>query len=147
MLASPSLEKFSAVLRENGYKATPARLLLLAVLKNADHPLTTQEILKKLGGKVDQATVYRTLDSLLAVSVVRQVDMQHGHAHYELRLETEHHHHLICRSCGLTEDVPECNIALIEQAVLRRSIKFAGTLDHSLEFFGRCKKCAKQVKV
>lgn len=147
MSVSPSLEKFSNVLREHGYKATPARLLLLDILKKADHPLTTQEMLKKLGGKVDQATVYRTLESLLTVAVLRQVDMQHGHAHYELRSETEHHHHLICKSCGLTEDVAECHVALIEQAVLKGSSKFAGTLDHSLEFFGRCKKCARQIKV
>lgn len=147
MPVSASKEKFSDVLRKHGYKATPARLLLLDVLKNADHPLTTQEILKKLGGKVDQATIYRSLESLLAVSVLRQVDMQHGHAHYELRLETEHHHHLICKSCGLTEDVPECNIALIEQAVLKGSSKFSGNLDHSLEFFGRCKRCTKQLNV
>ena len=146
MLAKASLEKFSHVLREHGYKATPARLLLLDVLKKADHPLTTQEILRKLGGKVDQATVYRSLETLLALSVLNQVDMQHGHAHYELRSEIEHHHHLICKSCGLTEDVPECNIALIEQAVLKGSSKFVGMLDHSLEFFGRCKKCTNQIK-
>lgn len=147
MLVAPSLGKFSTVLRKNGYKATPARLSLLDVLKSANHPLTTQEILKALGGKVNQATIYRSLESLLQIALVRQVDMQHGHAHYELRSETEHHHHLICRSCGITEDVPGCDVVLIEKAVLKASSKFNSIQDHSLEFFGHCKKCAKQIKV
>ena len=139
-------KNFSLVLRELGYKATPARLNVLTVLKSADHPLTTQEILKKLGGKVDQATIYRTLESLLAVSVLRQVDMQHGHAHYELLSGATHHHHLICRACGQTEDVPQCDIAAIEAQVLKKSRSFASLEDHALEFFGKCKKCTTQIK-
>ncbi len=146
MSATLTHEKFSLILHDNGYKATPARLSLLAVLKNADHPLTIQEILKQLGGKVNQATVYRSLESLLAVSIVRQVDMQHGHAHYELRSGTSHHHHLICRSCGLTEDVPQCDIVAIEKGVLKKSRVFASIEEHSLEFFGQCKKCTKTNK-
>lgn len=146
MSVAQTIEKFSSVLRANGYKATPARLHVLSVLKSADHPLTTQEILKKLGGKVNQATVYRTLESLLAVSIVRQVDMQHGHAHYELLSGSTHHHHLICRSCGQTEDVPRCGIEAIEASVLQKSKTFANIEDHALEFFGQCKKCIKLIK-
>ena len=147
MAATLTPKNFSVILRDNGYKATPARLALLAVLKNADHPLTIQELLKELGGKVNQATIYRSLESLLAVSIVRQVDMQHGHAHYELHSGQAHHHHLICRSCGQTEDVQQCDIMAIEDSVLKKSRTFASIEEHSLEFFGMCKKCAKQLKI
>ena len=146
MDATHTLEKFSNVLRGHGYKATPARLSLLSALSKADRPLTIQAIRKSLGGKVNQATIYRSIESLLEISVIHQVDMRHGHAHYELRSDTKHHHHLICRKCGVTEDVRACDVGVLEQAALKGSSKFAGVLEHSLEFFGRCKKCANQIK-
>ncbi len=134
--------QWSTLLRESGHKATPGRLSLLQVLHAADTPLNIPEILKRLKGGINQATVYRALESLSDVGMVRRVDMQHAHAHYELAVGNKHHHHLICKYCGKIEDVEHCDVNAIEATVLKKSTSFATIQSHSLEFFGLCKKCA-----
>lgn len=138
-----SKEHFSALLRQNGHKATPGRLSLLLLLAKADRPLAIHDIILYSKGGLNQATIYRALDSLLSVGIVQRVDMQHAHAHYELALGAKHHHHLICKQCGRVEDVEHCDVSAIEQAVLKKSKLFASIQTHSLEFFGLCKKCDK----
>jgi Fe2+ or Zn2+ uptake regulation protein len=136
---------FALLLRESGHKATPGRLSLLQVLAKASRPLTIPEIaaaIEAAGGSLNQATLYRALEALLDVDIVRRVDMQHAHAHYELTASAQHHHHLICKSCGHIEDVERCDIHEIEHTVLKKSKFFASIQSHSLEFFGYCKKCA-----
>ncbi len=134
--------QFATLLREHGHKATPGRLSLLQVLHTADTPLSIPEILKRLRGEINQATVYRALESLSDVGMVRRIDMHHAHAHYELAIGNKHHHHLICKHCGKIEDVPHCDVSDIERTVLKKSKSFAMIQDHSLEFFGLCKKCS-----
>jgi len=85
--------------------------------------------------------MYRALEALIEVGIVRQIDMQHAHAHYELVAGEKHHHHLICKHCSKVEDVESCDIADIECTVLKKSKSFASIQNHSLEFFGLCKKC------
>lgn len=136
-------ERFAAILRKSGYKATPGRLSLLLLLAKADHPLAIHEITEGSKGGLNQATIYRALETLCGVGIVRRVDMQHAHAHYELAEGAKHHHHLICKQCGRVEDVEHCDVAAIEQAVLKKSKAFASIQTHSLEFFGLCKKCTK----
>jgi Fur family transcriptional regulator, ferric uptake regulator len=137
-----TIEKFAILLRKEGFKATPGRLSLLSILAKADHPLSIGSILEELRGSLDQATVYRALETLADVGIVRRVDIGHGHADYELSEgERHHHHHLICKSCGKVEDVDYCDAAEIENAVLKKSRAFSKIDTHSLEFFGKCKKC------
>jgi Fe2+ or Zn2+ uptake regulation protein len=133
--------QFTLLLRESGHKATPSRLSLLQILAKADHPLSIPDILRQAGGRLNQATVYRALESLVEVSIVRRIDMQHTHAHYELAAGAKHHHHLICKHCGKVEDVDTCDVEDIERSVLKKSKSFASIQNHSLEFFGLCKKC------
>ena len=134
--------QFVRMLRESGYRATPGRLSLLQVLAKAEHPMAIHEIVAQLGTQMNQATVYRALEALADVGIVRRVDLQHAHAHYELSAGERHHHHLICRGCGLVEDVESCDVSVIAHTVLKGSKKFAAIHDHSLEFFGLCKKCS-----
>jgi len=136
-------EYLAAMLRKSGHKATPGRLSLLLVLAKADRPLAIHDIIDASKKGLNQATIYRALESLLDAGIVRRVDMQHAHAHYELSEGAKHHHHLICKRCGRVEDVEHCDERTIEQAVLKKSKAFASIQTHSLEFFGLCKKCSK----
>lgn len=136
-------ERFAALLRKSGLKATPGRLSLLLLLASANRPLAIHDISDESKRGLNQATVYRSLESLLEAGIVRRVDMQHAHAHYELAEGSAHHHHLICKHCGRIEDVDACDVGAIEQAVLKRSKSFASIQTHALEFFGLCKKCEK----
>ena len=134
--------QFSSLLHAQGFKATPGRIALLEVLADSSRPLSTPDIVKQLGRHSDQSTVYRGLDSLSDTGLIRRVDMQHAHAHYELSIGKAHHHHIICRECHKTEDITDCTVVAPEQTVLRRSRMFAEIENHALEFFGTCKECA-----
>ncbi len=139
----PKKEDFRAVLRKSGYKATPSRLAILGVFSKTKNPLSAQEIINSLPADFDQATVYRTLKSLKAKGVIRQIDLRHNHAHYELA-DIADHHHLICLGCGRIEDVHHCEVEAIQGTILRSSKHFAKIKTHTLEFYGTCKACAKK---
>lgn len=135
-------DDFDRALRKSGSKATPSRLAILDVFKKTKSPMSAQEIMDTLPSGTDQATVYRTLKLLKEKGFIKQIDLRHNHAHYELANITEHHH-LVCLKCGRIEDVHHCNLETMENAVLRSSKHFAEIQQHALEFYGICKSCAK----
>ncbi len=142
MSKTTTAEKFRPLLRTAGLKATPERLAVLAVLHTAKKPLSVKDIKDTLQPHAaDQATIYRTIQSLLKSNIVRPVNFEHDHNHYELVSDT-HHHHLICERCGKAVDVSQCDTSALEKQVQAIS-GFATINHHALEFFGVCKSCAK----
>ena len=138
-----SKEYFTGLLRNAGYRATAGRLKLLQVLRASREPLSIQELMRKLSGvKIDQATVYRVLSVLENIGVVRQINLRHGHADYEF-VDADDHHHLVCTVCKRVEDIPGCDSELIAKQTLRKAKQFSSITQHSFEFFGICKTCAK----
>ncbi|HMQ02079.1 MAG TPA: transcriptional repressor [Candidatus Doudnabacteria bacterium] len=136
-------EHYRPALQDAGLKITKPRLAILAILKNSKLPLTAQEIHAKASKfNIDQATVYRNLETLSAIDLVRLVNFQHDHNHYELATD-EHHHHAICEQCGKVVDISKCDIASLEKQVKATS-GFTQINHHALEFFGLCKTCAKK---
>ncbi len=135
-------EEFRSVLRKSGYKATPARFAVLSIIKQSKNPLSAQGVIERLGTDFDQATVYRTFKSLKESGIIRQIDLRHNHAHYEIANDKEHHH-LICILCGRIEDVRECGVEDMHSIILRHSKYFSEIRQHALEFYGICKSCNK----
>jgi Fur family ferric uptake transcriptional regulator len=122
-------------------KATRSRLALLQILQEAEKPLAVHDILNRTKEKsADQATIYRTLKELKEANIIRQIDFQHGHAHYELTSRGDHHH-LVCEKCRKVEDINDCSIPAIQKKI--RGENGFLVRRHSLEFFGLCKKCQK----
>ena len=87
----------------------------------------------------DQATVYRTMTVLKESGLIRQIDFQHGHAHFELTSLGDHHH-VVCVQCDAVADVYSCDLRTMTQQALSQS-GFAEIKDHTLEFFGVCRNC------
>ncbi|HVB20065.1 MAG TPA: Fur family transcriptional regulator [Candidatus Paceibacterota bacterium] len=136
-------EKNSEMLRKQGLKVTPKRLGLISLLAQLKEPMSAHEIKAKWKhGDIDTVTLYRALDALVSTGIVRRVDLQHGHTDYELVMSGEHHHHLVCTSCGTIEDFIGCPEKNMEKLALKSSTRFASLGEHSLEFFGTCKTCA-----
>ncbi|MEX0649458.1 MAG: transcriptional repressor [Candidatus Andersenbacteria bacterium] len=135
-----SIEELKGILRETKLKATPARFQVLQILISSDKPLSIQGIMKRLKGEaIDQATVYRTLNTFETAGLADEVDFHHGHVHYEYT-DRPHHHHLVCRSCGRVEDIEGCRLSKNEDKVLKQS-GFSSVEAHRLEFFGTCASC------
>ncbi len=130
---------FTQRLREAGFKVTPGRIELLRVLWRAREPLTVAEVGERLGKSLNEATVYRALEALSQKGIVNRVDLQHGHAHYEL--QKKHHHHIVCTDCGVVEDVDTCLMQTLQKNATARSKRFTSIYAHEVAFFGRCVKC------
>lgn len=129
-----------SLLRDFGFKVTPQRLSLLAILSAEKKPLTVSQLSKKLRS-VNQITIYRTLEAMVLRGLVRKVNTLHAYTHYELVATRKHHHHVICSHCGMIEDVDLCLPRSLEGDVLKNSTNFASISGHSLEFTGTCNKC------
>jgi Fur family transcriptional regulator, ferric uptake regulator len=123
-------------------RSTRQRAAVAAVLDELPDFRSAQDLhamLRERGARVGLTTVYRTLQTLAdtgEVDVLRRVD---GEAVYR-RCSTGHHHHLVCRNCGRTEEVEG-------PAVERWADRVAaehGFVDvsHTLEIFGTCAPCA-----
>ena len=132
---------FPALLRKSGLRATGGRIQLLKALAREMKPITIDELKEKLGDDLDTVTLYRALEALKSANIVERMDLQHGHAHYELLSGRSHHHHVVCRSCGAVEDIEVPHAAQLEKEAERYAKKFAVIDAYSLEFFGLCNNC------
>jgi Fur family ferric uptake transcriptional regulator len=120
-------------IRGGGYKATPQRMAVLRALVEEQHQ--SLEEIRVRCPEVGLVTVYRTLDLLGNLGIVRRFDLGDG-ARYELA--ENHHHHMICESCGDISEFEEC--PLDPARLPPESVGFE-VRAHSLEVYGRCGAC------
>ena len=88
-------------LRESSYRLTPQRVMVLSVLADRPGHIGVEDIygeVRKQYPYIDVATVYRTLQLLKSLHLVTELDVG-GAARYEL-IESDMHHHMVCRNCG-----------------------------------------------
>ena len=129
-------------LKTLGLKETPARLAIISVFEGNHTPLSAEDVWRKMKTKkVNLATIYRNIISLEKGGVLTRIDLRKPSNYYELK-DSLHHHHITCSSCGVFEDISFCDEELVSKA-LKGSSRFSKISDHSLEFFGICKKCTK----
>lgn len=93
--------------------------------------------------KIGRATVFRTLDLLAEQGALERLDLPSGEHAYVACAPQEHHHHVVCRSCGGSVEVPDSGL----QAVVREiGAKSGYRIDsHRLELYGICPNCQKEV--
>lgn len=128
-------------LRSVALKATPARLAILQLLEQTQHPLDTAAIITYLENHnyaVDEATVFRIINMFTQKGITRQLQFNEGKFRYELASKDDHHH-LICESCGAIEDISDCGVSVLEKTIAKK--KGFIVKRHSLEFFGVCLSC------
>jgi Fur family transcriptional regulator, ferric uptake regulator len=133
-------DDWRARLRERGYRLTPQRELILRAVDELGHA-TPDEVLAEVrehSSAVNASTVYRTLEVLEGLGLVR-------HAHLSDRAPTYHsvsdheHFHLVCRNCGRVVSVGPGMLASLT-ARLRDEQNFAVDVGH-LTVFGDCVEC------
>ena len=129
------------LLRRHRLRPTAGRLRILDLLAEAAAPLSAAEVHDRLGEeRPDLATVYRNLDRFAEARIVRPVRFEDGARRYEIA-GGDHHHHLVCTSCGEVTDLASCRIEPFAEAAFRRHGFLVAS--HSLEFYGMCRKCAR----
>lgn len=139
------LTRADEMLATHGISRTRPRVLLLKYLAQQARPITAAEMLEKLSGEIDEATLYRSLAKFKKNRIVIRYDFGCDHAYYELAAEKPHHHHAVCESCGLVADIRARDDAKLNQRALADAPDFSRFTRHSLEFYGVCKGCASLV--
>jgi Fe2+ or Zn2+ uptake regulation protein len=144
-MPTPDLhDTIRARLAEAGQRYTRRRRELVEFLVRTGNPVAIPQILR--ARKLAQSSVYRNLGELERAGVVRRVSTEDEHGRYELAEDlTEHHHHLMCSSCGRVEDllIPPALERSLERTLdgVARSAGFA-EVDHRLDLIGVCSDCA-----
>ncbi len=118
---------------------TEVRQAIVSILENAQKPLVAKyllALLERKGLSPNKTTVYRQLEKMEADGLVHKVFISDKEASYETR--KEHHHHLVCGSCGKIEDVDLYDEKFIKKLLTQKGF---ATIDHRLEIFGFCRSC------
>jgi Fur family ferric uptake transcriptional regulator len=124
-------------------RRTRQRAAVDEALEDTADFISAQELhgmLRARGAAVGLATVYRTLQTMADDGRVDVLRSDGGEAIYRRCSRDEHHHHLVCRSCGSTVEVSGPAVETWTGAVAREH----GFTDvsHTLEIFGTCPQCA-----
>jgi Fe2+ or Zn2+ uptake regulation protein len=134
------LEAAVAVMRADGLRVTSARRLLLAALWEADEPLSADALADRLGGRSDLGSVYRNLEALERLGLIRHVHLGHGAGLYA-RSGLGRREYLLCDSCGAHLAVEPTELDDIRDLV-RRRFGYEARFTH-FPVAGLCPRCAK----
>lgn len=129
-------------LHERGLRMTPQRQLVLDAVCALDHA-TPEQIcaqVQRSAPAVNITTIYRTLDLLDRIGLVRHTHLGHGAPTYSAQ---EHQHlHLVCHSCG---EVTELPTELMDGVVAELAERSGFALDVShLALSGLCVNCQEE---
>ena len=128
-------------LRERGLRWTPQRRRLVEVLAQTDGHVTGVELVERCrqaDATTAPSTVYRTLDVLEELGLIRHCHGADGREEFHVLPETEHGH-VYCETCGRSWDIEAEEVApMLASFDERRG--FAVDLSH-LTVVGRCREC------
>jgi len=132
-------------LEAEGHRAGGARSAVIELLAGEGCCLTAQEILDRLterGERIGIASVYRALEVLHGLALIQRVDVGEAGYRYERIVPGgEHHHHVVCDSCG--------RVTAFEDAALERAIDRLGkrlhhdVAAHDVVIHGACPRCER----
>jgi Fur family ferric uptake transcriptional regulator len=131
-------------LHASGLRWTPQRRTLIEVLAATDGHVTGAELVERcraVDPTTTPSTVYRTLDVLEDLGVVRHHHGPDGREEFHV-LPGREHGHLHCRSCGRSWEVGEAEVAPMLDA-LRRRRGFHADISH-MALVGRCADCVAE---
>jgi Fur family ferric uptake transcriptional regulator len=137
------VENGRAALRETlhrrGLRMTPQRQFVLEALQDLGHATPEQICQRVQRGTptVNITTIYRTLELLEGLGVVRHTHLGHGAPTYSV--EEHEHVHLVCHECGRVEEAPR---ELMAELAGTLRVRHGFVLDAShLALSGTCREC------
>ncbi|MDY7040215.1 MAG: Fur family transcriptional regulator [Chloroflexota bacterium] len=139
------MQEWEQQLTNAGCRITGPRRAIMQVFMRSDLPLSPQEILERAQTtyhKLGLVTVYRTLNLLMKLNLIRRVHRDNG-CHGYVATSPGHCHALICRHCGRAVEFPgEDDLhVLIERVEARTGYRVD---DHLLQLHGLCAACQKR---
>lgn len=136
------MQSWLARLQDEGYRMTGPRRAVIAALASARMPMEAEEILaraRRRHPRLGLVTVYRTLDVLIRMNLVRRVHRRHG-CHAFLPSSPGHHHAVVCRACGRAAEF--AGVGDIDALIggVERSTGYR-VEEHLLQLSGLCPGC------
>ena len=112
-----------------------------------DHP--TADIvyinMRKIFPKISLGTVYRNLSLLVEIGEAIKVPCSDGAEHFDGC--TLQHYHFQCNKCGAVVDLKISDMNSLHDLNKIANADFDGIIEgNSIFFYGKCHKCAKELK-
>lgn len=134
------VQHMAARCREHGLAVTPQRLTVFrALLESHDHP-SPEMLFDRVRGSLpslSMATVYKVLDALGEIGVVREVSVVNDCRRFDANLER--HHHLVCTRCKGVVDFYDEELDEVKPS---RPLRGFRSREVSVQILGLCKACA-----
>jgi Fur family ferric uptake transcriptional regulator len=130
-----------ASLRQRGYRITPQREMIIEALAHSGGHVTADDVFAQVRDRtnvVNIATVYRTLDLLVASGLASRVDLWDGRVVYTT-FQHGPHIHLVCRCCGNVFNADHQMVKPLGEQ-LQIEYQFSADLQH-LSIIGVCAGC------
>lgn len=127
-----------------GLRWTAGRRAVVEAVRSASAPQSVPDLQRAVGPAVPLSSLYRIISDLLSARVLIKLEFSEGFARFELDEElAEHHHHLVCSTCGAVEDLDLPDLEETLHAAVKPVKKRTGfRIDaHRLDFFGECADC------
>lgn len=124
-------------------RETKQRTAVAEALSRAGGFRTAQQLhqdIHQRGGSIGLATVYRQLGAMTLASEVDVLHPPGGEAIYRLCLTRDHHHHLVCRTCGSAVEIESPDVEEWAKRTGRKH-RFRAVV-HTAELYGTCSSCS-----
>jgi Fur family ferric uptake transcriptional regulator len=134
-------ELFKRTFKDKRLRLSQPRLLIYQELSNTKSFLSPQELyqcLLKKHRKIGLTSIYRALDLFESLGMVFKI-MNGSGVKYKLCEMKDHHHHIICKTCGNVVELNFCDISDWSKKVTEST--GYQVVDHQLYFYGFCKGC------
>jgi Fur family transcriptional regulator, ferric uptake regulator len=132
------------ILRERRLRMSQARLLVHEQLSATGNPLSPREIyryLLKKEQRIGLTSIYRSLDLFESLGIAFKIALG-SQVKYKLCELEDHHHHIVCKTCGHVVELEFCDLPKWSKKVMQ-STGYEVT-DHQLSFYGICGVCRKK---
>jgi len=129
---------YELLLRERNMKVTPQRLGILTLMHDYGH-ISVEDLyekIKKQFSSISLATLYKNVNAMISVSLLKEVKVPNMKSKYEIVKIP--HAHLLCESCGTLEDF-EMNMNEVSHLLESKSDFKVNETD--LIFSGTCHNC------
>lgn len=130
---------------EMGLRRTPAREAVLEFFSTQSQPVTLAQVCegKAVKAQCDPATVFRTLQTLEGMGLLRRIWLHERTPFFVLLFPGDHRDYVLCTGCGKVEETQlECPVGKLEKEVADK-LGYTG-LRHELGFYGVCPDCQKR---